>query len=105
MKNQVVTGILIALFSGSLGFGFSQLTFGGDVKQHNVEIIALKEADTMIRKDMADERNRTDDRIKNVALLMTKLIEQNQELINLVKVQNELLNRRPPHPPLQNTER
>lgn len=93
-KNQVLTGILISACSLSLGFGFSQLMSVQDVREHTVEI-------RQIKTSVAEERGRTDSRIFQVAELVKAVIEADkerqktlQEFISVVKVQNELLQRK-----------
>lgn len=89
MKQETVIKVLIAALGLTGGFGLSQLTVAGEVSKHAVEIIN-------IRKELADERVRTDERIRNVANLMAEMVRQNNEFINLLRVQNEILNRRQP---------
>ena len=90
---QVLVAMLIALCSGSIGFGASQMLIVSEVRKSANDIVYLKESDVMIRKELSDEHGRTDQRIFTLAGMVTKIIDQNSEVINLVKVQNELLTR------------
>jgi len=53
---SIVNKTLLGLLCGSLGFGASQLTVVSDVRVHSNELGNL-------RTSLADERNRTDQRI------------------------------------------
>lgn len=83
MIKQIVTSVVVGIFGASIGFGTSQLTVGGEVKTHTVEIRELKETDKRLDATLASHH-----------LTFNKLLETNQDLINLIRVQNELLNRK-----------
>lgn len=86
----VFINVLTLLVGASLGFGTSQMYVVSDVRESKLQITNLKEADAQIRKDLFDERARTDGRIADLVRLMEKSTGLNQELVNLVKVQLEL---------------
>jgi hypothetical protein len=96
MNQKVVTGVLIAACSFSLGFGASQMAIASTVTEHTSEIRGLRDTDALIRKELAEERQRTDQRVAQIATLMGEMVRQNQEFINLLKVQNQILERRMP---------
>ncbi len=85
MKQDLSKILFVALFSATIGFGFSQVTVVGEVKCNTTDVQHLKEKDKAL-----------DDRISNMTLLVNKIIEQNQEFINALKVQNELLMQKRP---------
>lgn len=78
MNKPLITGILISCFSASMGFGLSQLTVIGEVKQHSTEIKNLLKDTGELRNDFRE------------------MIKQNQEFIQLLRTQNELLRQRLP---------
>ena len=80
VMKSVITGILVAIFAAALGFGASQATLAIEVKSHTVELQHLKEMDAKLSGDLSDER-----------ALQRELLKQNQEFINLLRIQNELL--------------
>lgn len=84
-NKPIVTGVLISLLSGSLGFGFSQIVVVQEVKGHTIEIKQLKDADRVLAENNKELREQ-----------LTRLLVQNQEFINLLRVQNELLMRKYP---------
>lgn len=86
-NHPLIVGLLVALFGVTLGFSGSQLLIVGDVKANSAAISTLKEADVEIRT-----REATD--ISNITLLFSKNLDLNRELVELVKVQNELLKSR-----------
>jgi hypothetical protein len=94
---QVFIGLLLLFCGGSAGFGFSQMngmnSVLADVGISKTEIVNLRESDSLIRKELNDERARTDGRIFALAGLVEKIVDQNTEVIGLVKLQNELLTR------------
>lgn len=84
MKSEnIVPGIVVAICAAVLGFGVSQATLAVDVKTQRVEINQLKY-----------DHTRLDNQLNNDRLMHVELIKQNQEFINLLKVQNELLMKR-----------
>jgi hypothetical protein len=83
---QIFVAVLIALCSGSMGFGVSQITVVRDVAQAKSDIGYLQKGDV-------EERQRADARVNMLADLMKEQLKLNTELIGLVKVQNELLSR------------
>lgn len=93
--HQIVTHLLTAICAGSLAFGGSQMFVVAEVKGNTKDISYLKEADEMIRKEIDNERKRTDDRIFRLAELVTNIINQNREIIELVKTQNQIIARQP----------
>ena len=85
-RGEFVNKALLGLLCGSLGFGLSQLTVASEVKVHGRDIAVLHET-------VKDERARTDARIFELAALMKAqlglqqaLVDQNKELISLVRV-------------------
>src|SRR5437868_4275185 len=80
----VVAGLLVALFGASLGFNGSQVLVIRGVSEDHQAIQNLREADVDIR-----QREQSD--INNLTTLFSKNLDLNRELIELVKVQNELL--------------
>jgi len=95
-RNQIIGGILIGLFSLSVGFDISQIGIVTEVREHTVEIRQMKQSST-------EERSRTDARIFQVAELIRAVIDADkerqktlQEFIQILRVQNELLQRNRP---------
>lgn len=80
----IAVGAAIGLLSG---VGMSQVTFVGDVKEHSTKIAQLE-------KDRDADRIRTDARIYEVASLVKEVIQSNRELIHVLKMQSELLQRK-----------
>lgn len=83
-RHPLIAGLIVALFGAAMGFGSSQLFIVGEVKTNTVSIATEKEERTK------DEQRESQD-ITNLTLLFSKNLDQNRELIELVKVQNELL--------------
>lgn len=79
-KDDMTKTLFIALFSALLGFSVSQIGVVGEVKANAAEIQHLKNKDADLDKY-----------ITSVSATANALIQQNQEFINLLKVQNELL--------------
>lgn len=96
VTQKIIIGCLISLCSFSLGFGYSQMRVANMVTSHQTEISHLKDTNVQIRKEISDERTRTDQRIGQVASLMSEVIRQNQEFITLLRVQNQILERKLP---------
>lgn len=76
--NSAVTGIIIGLFGVSLGFGTSQLMGMAEVRALTVDIRGLHIAD-----------DATNMRVEKLSTHLDKLIEQNTELITLLRVQTK----------------
>lgn len=93
-SHPVLVGVLIALFGASLGFGGSQMFIVGDVKANTSNINNLKDADVAIRATQIVDTQRTSAEMNRLSDLFGKNLELNRELIQLVRVQNELLDRR-----------
>lgn len=95
MFKSIMTGILLTAFGSSIGFGISQMTVTQDFKAFSVltssEIAHLKKADFDLQKTIDDMRIISEERMKDVIDLIKSGYVQNQELINLIKVQNEML--------------
>lgn len=70
---KILVSILLCLLSATCGFAVSQIAVVGDVKGHTIEIRDLKES------------------VLNLHQELTAIIGENRELINLVRVQNEIL--------------
>ena len=84
MKSEnIIPGIIIAVCASVFGFGISQATLAVDVKTHAVEISHLKE-ETKRQIALHSEDKQ----------LVLEIIKQNQEFINLLRVQNELLSKK-----------
>lgn len=84
--NRITSSVLAGFFGVLLGFSVSQVSVGNEVREHTVRIQALE-------KLSVEERKRTDDRIFEVAALVRETISLNKEFIQLLRVQNELLQR------------
>lgn len=81
---SIFVNATIGLIGAFIGFGVSQVYVVGEVKANTQAIEYLKDADINIRRDM-------DSRINATNSLISDSIKLNQEIIGLVKVQNELL--------------
>lgn len=104
MKEKVVSGTVVALVSAALGFAASQVTVGAKVRDVTSGIAAdVREAAVELRQvkaEFVNEQKRTDARIFELSGLVKTVIESNsarektmQEFIQVIKVQNELLQR------------
>lgn len=78
-----VNGVLLSIVSGSLGFGMSQLTIGGDVRTHTIEI-------TQIQKQSDVDRESTTSQINKLIEAMTAQTKATSEVVMLIKVQQQL---------------
>lgn len=88
---NILINVIVASVTGAIVFA---VTMTAVVKQVNIsanEIEHLRAATVSIRTDLAAERQRTDNRIFELAKLMTAQLEQNRELITLIKVQNRIV--------------
>jgi len=90
-SSEKLIRLLIGICCTSLGFGLSQLTVAGTVREHAVELKGIK-------KDFESEQKRTDTRIYEVASLVRDVINDNRnrtaqtgELIALIRAQNEMI--------------
>jgi len=82
---KTAQAIVIGLIIGILGtLGVSYATIIGDVREHNTKI-------TQIQREVELERSRTDQRIFEVAGLVKEVISSNRELMQVMRVQAELL--------------
>lgn len=79
MRN-IISGIFISIFAASLGYGVSQASLAVEVKSHTVELKHLKEMDATLAISLSEDR-----------ALTREILKQNQEFINLLRVQNEIL--------------
>lgn len=91
--NKIAVPVLLSLLSLSVGFGASQLAIVGEVKGHSVEIAQIKEQARQIQDQSKLDREITDARINKVADLLNEMIRQNQELISLIRAQNQITGR------------
>jgi len=100
-KDLIVRQILIGLTCGSLGFGTSQLTIVEKVSAHEVRICEMAKAqdvesterhaaDDFTRSEISDERSHTDKAITELVALVRQDMAQSQEIVTLLKVQNQL---------------
>lgn len=89
---QIVGAVLIAICSGSLGFGYSQSNVNTSVIKLTTIIDNLKDAQERDRRDSTDRDNRIMADLQNQRTastqhmnesigLMTKLVDQNTSLI------------------------
>lgn len=85
IMGRIATGVIISICSVAVGFGVSQATLAVEVKTQSVELKNLKEADS---RNIADHAMIKD--------MLYKVLDQNQDFINLLKVQNELLMKKIP---------
>lgn len=90
----ILINALTLIIGGSLGFGTSQMFIVGQVNTSKNDITYLRETDARQDKDLLETEVRLNQRINAISGLMEKNIALNQELVSLVKVQNELLERR-----------
>ena len=96
---NIAIGCLISLCSGSVGFGISQASIVKQVTENTGEIHHLQKADDAIRAELLQERIRTDTRIFESVNLMKEILKasaeqakQTTELIQLLKLQNQIRN-------------
>jgi cyclopropane fatty-acyl-phospholipid synthase-like methyltransferase len=93
---NVVGGTLIAGCCWSLGYGYSQSTLGSTVAKVSLSIEHLRElqitdrrtldeADNRLSAALAEQRQNTAEHMRHVVSLMTKMTEQNQELIAFLR--------------------
>lgn len=85
--HPIVVGIILAICGASLGFNTSQILIVGDVKSTAQDVSHLREENGDIKATEAKD-------VSTLTTLFTKNLDQNRELIDLVKVQNELLTRK-----------
>lgn len=91
----------MTVFGAALGLSVSYFTGAADLREQGVEIRHMRDAMfPQLRKDLEGERNRTDARIFEVAGLVKTVLDMNkerekttQELIHLLRVQNDLMAR------------
>ncbi len=107
MMPAVIRGFLIALCSGSLGYGISQQTLGREMteKLGDINVVVtrtVKDVEHLqirVSHNEADVKalmEQTDRRVFQLAETMRTAISQTSELIALIKVQNELLRAKEP---------
>lgn len=77
----IVVGLIIGLMAG---VGLQQLTLAGDVKEHTAKISQLE-------KDRDADRLAFDRKIVEVTDLVKEVIVSNRELIQVMRMQSELL--------------
>ncbi len=94
LAKQIFGGFIIALFGAAVGYSISLSTVVNKVNTNGTEIDYLKKADAQFHVDLVEERKRTDERIFQVANTIRESLVLNRELVDLVKVQNELLTRK-----------
>jgi len=83
VTTQIIGGLLIAVCSGSIGYGYSQSTLGIVVHGHEKDIQSLRQNDSNTQTII----EATNHRIDRVADLMGDLVKQNTELVMLLKIQ------------------
>lgn len=95
MFKSIITGILLTAFGSSIGFGISQMAVAQDFKSHAAEGLIkysnLVKTDDELKEMIYDMKQSSAAHMKEVIDLFKAYSAQNQELINLVKVQNEML--------------
>lgn len=103
--NLILTKLVFPLFTFMVGFTGSQLLVLQTVKDkqllHETHLVQLdrdllREADQRmsedieIRKHIADDRQQTEERMKNVVVLMESIMKQNTEVIGLFRMQQQM---------------
>jgi hypothetical protein len=83
---QIFVALLIALCSGSLGFGISQMSVIPEVRANKISLENLKD-------ERVEDKKQVDVRISELVGLMNTNMKLNSDLIELVRVQNQLLTR------------
>jgi Tfp pilus assembly protein PilO len=97
LGKQVLIGVLIALFSASVGFSTAIVGVVSKVNQSASDIRNIKDTSKEDRnrgdQNLREERDRADKRMFELVGLMKEQIKLNVEIIELVKIQNQLLAR------------
>lgn len=97
-NHPLIVGVLLTLFGASIGFNSSQLLVVGDVKLQASQIQSIEKQSEQDRANMKaqayQDREKEAADITNMTLLFSKTLDSERELIELVKVQNELLGRK-----------
>lgn len=81
------------ILGASLGFGVSQMWIGAQVNKATQDITYLWQSSRDISARYKDDSDATNARINNLSGLAEKQIDLNRELVQLIRVQNELLTR------------
>ncbi len=93
ISQSVLTNALTLIVGASIGFGTSQMFIVTDVAKSKNDIGYLVAADASIRAEQIAAHASINDRINNLSTLMGEQTRLNQELVSLIKIQNELLTR------------
>jgi hypothetical protein len=95
MFRSIITGILLTAFGSSIGFGVSQMTVAQEFRSHAAEgaikYSNLVKTDDELKEMIYEMKQSSAAHMREVIDLFKAYSAQNQELINLVKVQNEML--------------
>ncbi len=109
MQNDIIAGIIVAVVSALVTWIISQATSGRKVmaevdkwreemnkvgmalQRSENDIERMRDANMLSRKEISDLRLEVSNRIMSVTTLVEKVIDNSRELIEIVKVQNELL--------------
>jgi hypothetical protein len=90
MRTQVIGGLIIAMCSSMMGYGYSQSTLALIVKAHDRDIIALAKTHDLDVSALRQNDDNCMHRIDKIAELLNELVKQNTELITLIRIQNNI---------------
>jgi type IV pilus biogenesis protein CpaD/CtpE len=82
---QLLVAVLIAACSGSVGFGYSQTIVGRQVITHEAQLIAGKEKDAVLQKELSELRESQRQSMRAVADMFAENSKATRELITLVR--------------------
>lgn len=98
MENEIIIGVVVALFSGILGWSLSQLTVGRKIEQSIADTRLLIEKCSndahRAQDEVAQLRFQTTAQVTSMTSLVEKVLETANKLIDLVRIQNALLNKK-----------
>lgn len=92
MWKQIFQGVLLLVIGLSLGYGSSQQFIVSEVKAQAIEIQHLKTSDDKLEKRFAELDQLFTTRITAIVGLVEKNMEQNSELITIIRTERAFHN-------------
>jgi negative regulator of sigma E activity len=104
MGKQLFIYVLLSVTGACIGYGISQETMRNELtrvadqasetsRQLTSEIQDRKESDAAMKQQLADAMNQAQSQIAQLAGMQRTTLEQNNQVISLIKVQNQILNK------------
>lgn len=90
---QLVVGLLIAAWGGSLGFGFSQANLGARVVQNSVRYEALAAANSAIREEIVEIKRNQLAAMEAATKLQSTSNDLMREILKQSQVQSALVDK------------